>query len=358
MYAITRSAANVLLFVLILLTVGAGAQTYTVRPTDNLWNLSRKYLGSGWEWKRIWEVNPSVYNPHLIYPGDMLRIPGYSQTGAADQDQQVWLQDSAFEKSVKGLFQSGESSAEDTSAGAAVTAEQSQVSSQSRQALAFLQRPGFRKTLPFLHWTTSRDDLPGVAALDLERNMVNARYKKLPLSDQEEPLDSGEYLVVALSERIDVGDRECRVVTPTARGTVSASAEDGQYIRIGEVWDVIPAGARLVPDSFDGEGVPPVDAAAYQTADPRTADLIHRPAENLSIHPFELFIVDKGSSAGVSTGDIFRLAQDSSRVDAHGVRALAVRTRSDYSVLMVINTRDVFSGTDYFFRRFATFSVQ
>lgn len=59
----------------------AGAQlradhpdTYTVRRGDTLWDISAKFLSKPWLWPEIWQANPQVRNPHLIYPGDVLNL--------------------------------------------------------------------------------------------------------------------------------------------------------------------------------------------------------------------------------------------------------------------------------------------
>jgi hypothetical protein len=59
----------------------AGAQlranhpdTYTVRRGDTLWDISAKFLAKPWLWPEIWQANPQVRNPHLIYPGDVLNL--------------------------------------------------------------------------------------------------------------------------------------------------------------------------------------------------------------------------------------------------------------------------------------------
>lgn len=48
--------------------------TYTVVQGDTLWDISAMYLDSPWLWPRLWQVNPSIDNPHLIYPGDRLSL--------------------------------------------------------------------------------------------------------------------------------------------------------------------------------------------------------------------------------------------------------------------------------------------
>ena len=55
--------------------------TYTVKRGDTLWDISAMYLRDPWLWPEIWHVNPSLPNPHLIYPGDVLTL-GYGADGS------------------------------------------------------------------------------------------------------------------------------------------------------------------------------------------------------------------------------------------------------------------------------------
>jgi LysM repeat protein len=52
------------------------AKTYTVAKGDCLWNIAKKYYGSGADYQKIFAANKDkINNPNLIYPGQVLTIP-------------------------------------------------------------------------------------------------------------------------------------------------------------------------------------------------------------------------------------------------------------------------------------------
>ncbi len=67
-----------------LVSFGAAAQNaqlradhpdeYIVAEGDTLWDISDTFLQNPWMWPEIWQVNPQINNPHLIYPGDVIRL--------------------------------------------------------------------------------------------------------------------------------------------------------------------------------------------------------------------------------------------------------------------------------------------
>ena len=52
-----------------------GYITYTLKKTDTLWNLAKKYYGSGGKYKKIYNANKSLQQGYKLKPGSTIRIP-------------------------------------------------------------------------------------------------------------------------------------------------------------------------------------------------------------------------------------------------------------------------------------------
>jgi len=52
-------------------------ETYTVQPGDTLWDISVTFFGNGHYWPKVWQMNDSITNPHMISAGYVLKfVPG------------------------------------------------------------------------------------------------------------------------------------------------------------------------------------------------------------------------------------------------------------------------------------------
>jgi LysM repeat protein len=90
---IRAAFASAALFALTLLpSARVGAQepiparpaTHTVKRGDTLWDLSKLYLGDPFLWPEIYRLNTDqIEDPHWIYPGEVLKLPGETRTIAA-----------------------------------------------------------------------------------------------------------------------------------------------------------------------------------------------------------------------------------------------------------------------------------
>lgn len=53
---------------------GPVPEHHVVRRGDTLWDIAWVYFNDPWVWPKVWSFNPSVTNPHWIYPGDLIRL--------------------------------------------------------------------------------------------------------------------------------------------------------------------------------------------------------------------------------------------------------------------------------------------
>lgn len=47
---------------------------HKIVPRDTLWDITGHYLKNPFKWPNIWKLNPYIKNPHLIYPGNTVKL--------------------------------------------------------------------------------------------------------------------------------------------------------------------------------------------------------------------------------------------------------------------------------------------
>ncbi|WP_300667697.1 LysM peptidoglycan-binding domain-containing protein [Desulfoluna sp.] len=76
---------------------------YTVKKGDTLWDLSQKFSDDPYTWPDLWSKNGQLSNPHLIYPGQKIKLIHRSDLdrfGATGEGQSAAMDDSGAVESI------------------------------------------------------------------------------------------------------------------------------------------------------------------------------------------------------------------------------------------------------------------
>lgn len=287
---------------------GDAPKTYIVEKGDTLWDISSVFLQQPWLWPKLWRINPEINNPHLIYPGDVLKL-------VLDAQGEPML---VVDKPV----------VED------VPAEKSATTVKSKPNYKW--SPGIRKQMkddsaisllpleviaPYLqydHLFTEEEleNLPHIIGSDEGFRMTVDGFKVYVNSD----LDLAKtYAIYSKGEELFDPETEesigfYMVLTGTAQTlrTGDMSNKEPATLKVTSVKREIHAGNYVVP-VHEGQLLPSVFTMRAADASLR-GSIIKATSDNREFGKFEVVMINRGSDHQVMTGDVMAIKRASPAV--------------------------------------------
>lgn len=331
-----------LLSLLILSFISLSAREYTIIPYDNLWNLSKGFYQSGFEWQRIWRANPYIVNPDLIYPGDVLLIPGIGEV-TLNQDGTYQVRGITFDDRVASLFTH---KVPDT----AIAIPKKVDNYVDKKIKEYLFSEAAVYTIPYIYKGENAKGLvePGVASIDDSRRTSYTQFSTIKIStDTDTPLAAGKYVLAEPVEYIELNDEIVNIIKPV--GFCELRGNDSVFV--SKSWGIISDSARVVPytDIAVKGGV-----IFKESATPVDVNLLSRVNKEVIYHQYEMLILEGGRNRGLSVGDLLdgymskTRRSDGKKVD---MQVMVVKVQAETATAIVTQVLDIVKDAPLLFRR-------
>lgn len=315
--------------------------THAVKKGDTLWDIARQYLGDPFLWPEVYRLNTDVVDdPHWIYPGEQLRIPGNVQTVAEDQmarpDEPV--PDAPTPRSPVGgtVFAASQVRRLATASRFGGTANEyphSAVRAQEVYAAPWIDRTGGPQTQGRV---VGPVDIPGIVEPSPAR-VIGPQSRAYVTVPKGLVLARGDRLVVFhLGPSLDGGSQ---VVIPTGIVEVE-QAEDGDasVVRVVQQFHEIAIGDGVMPlDRLDLAA----EARPAPLAQGTEAHVVYIPSQVVLPSLLYYVLLDATQKDGVKVGDQFTLYRPRQRVevDDRGTKAMLPEERIALAQVVKVTDR-------------------
>lgn len=280
-------------------------RVYIVRPGDNLWDISGRFLETPFAWPRLWEENEFIVNPHLIFPGEPLLMPGGVRPRATLAARQTAPPPEA--SNLNNMFETEEEIAPIIAPGASLIREVEPPMGQYYYSTAY--RTGF----------ISEEELIGLGMI------VDTPEEKLMLTEEDLVYinlgaDSGievgdRFAIFRNSDEIEhpeTGDDLGYMVQILGSCKIEKINEDVATARIYTAIDAIKIGDRVRPYR------PSIKEIVLQRHTNETRGfIVASREEGKLLGNTNLVYIDKGTNDGISEGHVFAVYNPGYLIDDH-----------------------------------------
>lgn len=271
----------------------AEAIYHKIVPRDTLWDITEKYLSDPFKWPGVWKLNPHIKNPHLIYPGNIVKItPDGIEIMEPGDARAEALRNVPVEEGEKTVVLEPEG--EEAAAPAEAPAPPKGPAIKD-QAIA---RSGFVSMKEF--------EGSGAVVAPREERLFNSEGDEVVLSFKEgsTPAEGDRYIVYMTKEMIRHPETRKKLgYEVDILGSVKVMKTDGAPVGIiDRSFKEIPVGARLRPWS---EPVTEVELSDNETDVTGIIVTALESKENISAG--DVVFIDKGSKDGLKPGNMMRI---------------------------------------------------
>lgn len=285
---------------------GDAPKTYIVEKGDTLWDISTVFLQQPWLWPKLWRLNPEINNPHLIYPGDVLKLildeQGEPMLVVVEDEPAVAVEVEDIVK-VKPSYKWSPSIRKEIKDGSAIP---------------LLPLEVIAPYLQYDHLFTEEQlaNLPHVIGSDEGYRMTIDGFKVYVNSD----LDLAKtYAIYDKSEELFDPETEESIgfymyLTGTAQVLRSGNMDNNvpATLKVSSVKREIHAGNYVVP-VHEGQLLPSVFSMRAADASLR-GSIIKAASDNREFGKFEVVMINRGSEHQVIIGDVMAIKRASPAV--------------------------------------------
>jgi hypothetical protein len=342
---------------------------YVIKQGDCLWNLAFTFLGNPFQWPQIWQNNTYIQNPDLIFPGNILKIPGrgstsYTSMNASNESASGGYTTSGSQLSSQGNPEFTSKTAELLNATSsqkisAVT----QTFNTDSMLLSIIRSKdylggSFFKAVPFLWFARNSSGvlMPGESVLEAPpENAMYQLYDKIQLLIRNNEL-------YKVGDSVDIYNYFRVIEYNKDRATVIKCVGS---VKLTEVTKNKASGIlyKVYDKVVGGEYIMKAEPLKSQEIDTLVspdiaiqATLITRAEETQSPYIFQTLIIDKGSQDGVRVGDVFAMYRFkdgvlSKNVAVTGYTANVQKTTSSLTIIKMSDNKLIPGDKGILFRR-------
>ncbi len=276
---------------------GQESEEYIIKKGDTLWDISDNELEDTYLWPKLWNVNPHIDNPDLIYPGSMIRIPSREELMriAPVPMRRPWKQKSE----ARTVYKIPEQRKKKYIVDRDLFIKSGWIADRIPGIGEITYSPNNRMLL-------SKNEIAYLKMSSLEEASLFKKIKnpvKLIVGQEEIRLNDKFYSVREVKEvrHPDTGKKVGHQIRVTGILEVMGEDSDTPKAKITSTFEEVNVGDRLFP-YFELE--PPLVSDSYRT--PAISGTIVESQTNSYLSPEgSIVFLDKGEKDGLKQGDMF-----------------------------------------------------